>query len=308
MALLCESVENQPCGTCRSCQLFAAETHPDLHAITSEAMLNSIEPPMIAYSQRFLDDESARSKRKKVRTTILISQVRALIDQANTASHISRNKVLLIAPVDAMTDSASNSLLKILEEPADNNYFILVTENAQNLLPTIASRCQTIRLVEPDHEQSAQWLSEQGLEPEQIELILSSHRQPLSGLRMLKNNSLANAGKLTDPVLSMIQSSRNKDILALLESVSDVGESEYLLTLQQLLVDLIKSGMNPDSNLKVMGADSGKISQSLDVQKMFLLYDHIGKIRQEIKDGSLDRNLAMEDVLLAFKGIRKRKI
>ena len=304
MALLCDAGEQQPCGKCRGCHLFAATTHPDLHVITSESMLKSVDQTMHAYSVRYLDDENARLKRKSVRTTILISQIRALIEQANTASHISRNKVFVIAPVDAMTDSASNSLLKVLEEPAQNNYFFLLTENVQNLLPTISSRCQVLRLGEPDETQSEQWLAAQGLDRREIELILSSQTSPLLGMRMLRDNILTNSKKLNELMLNTLKAGNKEDMLSLVDFAVEAGESESLSTIHNLTVTLIKSNLSGVSDSVYENADIRAISKSLDVRKLLVLYDHLGKIRQEIRDGSLDRKLALEDILLEFGSIR----
>ncbi len=304
MALLCDASENPPCGECRGCHLFGATTHPDLHVITSELMLDFIAPSMLAYSHRYLDDESTRSKRKTVRSNILISQVRALIDQANTASHISKNKVFLIAPIDAMTDSASNSLLKVLEEPAQDNYFFLITENVQNLLPTIASRCQIIHLNDPDQSQSRQWLTAQGLGSQDVNSIISSRKNPLLGLRMFRSNILKNADILSVAVISALRPTSTEDMLSLVNHAMESGESESLLTLQRLIVSLVKSNLTGScADPMYESSDFESIAKSLDARKLLILYDHIGKVRQEIRDGSLDRHLAVEDVLLAFGDI-----
>ena len=283
--------------------MFAAATHPDLHVITSESVLDSIAPSMLAYSDRYLDDESARRKRKNVRSNILISQVRALIEQANTASHISRNKVFLIAPIDAMTDSASNSLLKVLEEPAQDNFFFLVTENVQNLLPTIASRCQTLHLSDPDENQSRQWLSAQGLSDQEIASIVASQKNPLLGLRMYRSNILNKSEELNEFVVTALKSTKKCDMLSLVNLAMEAGENESLLTLQQLIVGLVKSNLTSKSEPMYENSDFESIAESLDVRKMLVLYDHIGRVRQEMRDGSLDRKLVVEDVLLAFENI-----
>lgn len=56
-----------------------------------------------------------------------------------------QNKVVLITQAENLTPESQNSLLKILEEPGLNNYFLLVTGKPFSLLPTVISRCFTIR-------------------------------------------------------------------------------------------------------------------------------------------------------------------
>ena len=56
-------------------------------------------------------------------------------------------KVVIIPQADLLNLESQNTLLKNLEEPGDNNYFILTTSKPNALLPTIISRCQTIKLI-----------------------------------------------------------------------------------------------------------------------------------------------------------------
>ena len=303
MVLLCDRDEPHPCGDCRGCRLFTASTHPDLHVITSEVMLDSMDSVLTAYSERYLDDSRARSKRKSVRTTILISQIRSLINEANTAAHISRNKVFVIAPVDAMTTSASNSLLKILEEPAPNNFLILVTENSQNLLPTIASRCQNIRMSNPDFEDAEQWLVQEGLNQQEIDAIKATGRGPLLGLRNARSSVLLESKKFLEKVIQNLIGTSNEDAVMIAEQGLKLGENECLYELHQLVSDLIRMNLTGRSQSKYSKANLLDVASRIDPRSLFSIYDLIGQLRQQIREGALDKTLAIEDVLLVFESV-----
>ena len=303
MVLLCDRDEPHPCGDCRGCRLFTASTHPDLHVITSEVMLDSMDFVLTAYSERYLDDSRARSKRKSVRTTILISQIRSLINEANTAAHISRNKVFIIAPVDAMTTSASNSLLKILEEPAPNNFLILVTENSQNLLPTIASRCQNIRMSNPDFEDAEQWLVQEGLNQQEIDAIKATGRGPLLGLRNARSSVLLESKKFLEKVIQNLIGTSNEDAVMIAEQGLKLGENECLYELHQLVSDLIRMNLTGRSQSKYSKANLLDVASRIDPRSLFSIYDLIGQLRQQIREGALDKTLAIEDVLLVFGSV-----
>ena len=303
MVLLCDRDEPHPCGDCRGCRLFTASTHPDLHVITSEVMLDSMDSVLTAYSERYLDDSRARSKRKTVRTTILISQIRSLINEANTVAHISRNKVFVIAPVDAMTTSASNSLLKILEEPAPNNFLILVTENSQNLLPTIASRCQNIRMSNPDFEDAEQWLVQEGLNQQEIEAIKATGRGPLLGLRNARSSVLLESKKFLEKVIQNLIGTSNEDAVMIAEQGLKLGENECLYELHQLVSDLIRMNLTGRSQSKYSKANLLDVASRIDPRSLFSIYDLIGQLRQQIREGALDKTLAIEDVLLVFGSV-----
>lgn len=87
--------------------------------------------------------------------TIWIWDIHEIIRLVNKSAE-SGKKVILIKNIERMNFSASNCLLKTLEEPPENTYFILTVSNADLLLPTIVSRLQTIQfnLFEPSQIES----------------------------------------------------------------------------------------------------------------------------------------------------------
>ena len=75
-----------------------------------------------------------------------VNEIENLQNQINLKSFYGGNKAILIWGIDKMNLSASNKILKLLEEPPKKTFFILVAEDSLKLLPTIYSRCQTILL------------------------------------------------------------------------------------------------------------------------------------------------------------------
>ncbi len=69
-----------------------------------------------------------------------IKQIRSLIDFCNKSSFNNKPRFILIDNIEFLNLNSSNALLKILEEPNNNIYFILIN-NGKNILPTIKSRC-----------------------------------------------------------------------------------------------------------------------------------------------------------------------
>lgn len=149
--LLCEAPrEMNPCGVCAGCLLLANHNHPDIFTLAPE------------------EDSKV----------IKIAQVRALNEFiANTAQQSGR-KVVVIDPADAMNTNAANALLKNLEEPIGQTYFILVSVNPSRLLATIKSRCTRIPLPTPLWAEGLAWLNQQGIENAQ-EKLSSAQGAPL---------------------------------------------------------------------------------------------------------------------------------
>lgn len=77
-------------------------------------------------------------------TLISIADVRKISQTITLKPYEGGDRLIIIRSIDKATIEASNALLKMLEEPPDNNYFILTSSNMNKLLPTIISRCQVI--------------------------------------------------------------------------------------------------------------------------------------------------------------------
>jgi DNA polymerase-3 subunit delta' len=77
--------------------------------------------------------------------TINVASIRKLYDQTRTKS--AGNRIILIDYAERMTVQAQNAFLKLLEEPGVGTYFILATHTPTRLLPTVASRVQSIELI-----------------------------------------------------------------------------------------------------------------------------------------------------------------
>ena len=92
-------------------------------------------------------------KKKLFQKYISIEDIRELTKKFSLSSADNSYKVSIVDTTEDLNISASNSLLKILEEPPKNTLFILVSNNQQSILPTILSRCQKVgfqRLKETD--------------------------------------------------------------------------------------------------------------------------------------------------------------
>lgn len=118
MTLLCETGDNEPCGKCHSCKRAESGNHPDIIRVTHEKP-NSIS----------VDDI-----RTQVNNTVDIKPYQGPY------------KVYIIPQADMMTPQAQNAILKTIEEPPSYAVFLLLTENAETLLPTINSRCVMLKL------------------------------------------------------------------------------------------------------------------------------------------------------------------
>ncbi len=138
-ALLCLENSLPACGSCRSCQLLVSGAHPDFRILSFEL-----------------------NKSGKLRTEIVIDQVRQLISFLQLTTTISEKKVALVQPAEAMNRNAANALLKTLEEPPGDAVIILLSNDPSRLAVTIRSRCQKLQVRSPDTDTALAWLLEEG--------------------------------------------------------------------------------------------------------------------------------------------------
>lgn len=157
--LLCEqAAQNEPCGSCRACVLMAAGSHPEFQDVTYE--LNE--------------------KTSKMREVLVVEQIRRATDKIQKTRFVGSCRVVVIHPVEDMMPAAANALLKILEEPPENTYFILLSYAPSRVLATIRSRCQLIDMPLPDAAAAEQWLAPHIADATQRQYLLAlSGNNPL---------------------------------------------------------------------------------------------------------------------------------
>ena len=92
-------------------------------------------------------EEKKRDEGKpfEVKRNISVDQIRAMQSRLTTRPTLGDRRAIIIEPADDMEKSASNALLKSLEEPPQGTLFLLVTHRPGRLLPTIRSRCRVLR-------------------------------------------------------------------------------------------------------------------------------------------------------------------
>lgn len=164
-----------PCGQCRDCKQIAAMQHADL----------SIIEPMVK------DPHNPKELIPGPNGEIRISQIRELQKTINLKPYQSRYRVLIFLRFQQANVEACNALLKTLEEAPSYAVLILTADNPEQLLPTIVSRCEVLRLRPLKVEEVTKALESRGLEIGQAKLIahISGGRFGYA-LRLIEDESL----------------------------------------------------------------------------------------------------------------------
>lgn len=108
----------------------------------------------------------AEGKPFELARSIRIKQIRAMQRRLVTRPTLGSRRAIIIDPADDMEKAAANALLKSLEEPPAGTFFLLVTHRPARLLPTIRSRCRTLRFPVLSDSDLMAMLADEGLSPD----------------------------------------------------------------------------------------------------------------------------------------------
>lgn len=229
-AWLCEAaVEGgAACGTCASCHAIDVRTHADLAVLMPETDMLSLNWPLGEKAQGEIDD-----KKRKPSREIRIEAMRDVVEFAQRTSARGRAKVVLVFPAESMNAITANALLKTLEEPAGDVRFVLASEAAHLLLPTIRSRCLVHAMAWPPASEALAWLEGHGLSPDDARFWLRA-----SGGRPSDALVLAGRGLSTDGWSGFPAAMARGDTAW----VAQWGAADLVDAMQRLCHDLMASG------------------------------------------------------------------
>ncbi|MGH2462671.1 MAG: hypothetical protein ACRDFZ_03470 [Candidatus Limnocylindria bacterium] len=220
---VCEAAdpEQRPCNACFGCRHARARTHPDL---------------VVASPERWRDDRRTGES--------IVEAARRWLAETAGAPIAARWRVVLVEHADAANEQIQNALLKALEEPGDRQLFILVADDASRLLPTIRSRCQTLRLAPVKHDDLAAWLVEREGLPD----------QQATALARLAGGHIGRAvGYARAPALVEWRRRTQHELLLLLER----GRADRLAAVRELLDDTVRLSIGPDDAADPVAGDGG---------------------------------------------------
>ncbi|TAF82501.1 MAG: DNA polymerase III subunit delta' [Curvibacter sp.] len=167
---LCESPGTSgACGICGSCHAIEVRTHADLCVLMPETYMMELQWPMSEKAQAEIDD-----KKRKPSKEIRVDAMRDAVEFAQRTSARGRGKVVLVFPAEDMNHVTANALLKTLEEPVGDVRFVLASESAHQLLPTIRSRCISHTMQWPSAHDAQAWLLAEGMQQGSIPLAMQA--------------------------------------------------------------------------------------------------------------------------------------
>jgi len=145
--------ETDSCGVCPSCQQMNKLQHPDLHFHYPRPKKDA---PDLSGAWRTMITENGGhvslekwallTEAENKQFTIYTEQTMDIIREVGMKPYESEFKVLIVWLIEKIQVQAVSKILKSLEEPNDKTIFLLITENYEDVITTIISRCQLVKL------------------------------------------------------------------------------------------------------------------------------------------------------------------
>ena len=280
MALLCDA-ENRPCGKCPSCQSFVKGIHPDFFLLEPEG---------------------------KTVKMIKIEQIRQMQADISRSPYLADKLVVVIDGADKINETAANALLKTLEEPVGNIFFILAANNKEKVLATILSRCVNIYFSLLDNESVNNILQKK-----EIAVHDAAKLADLSGgsikqaLTLYENNGLENRD-MAFKFLTDVFIYSDENIWQTTENLLKFKReqlNEWIFYLQMFWRDMII--LYHEDDIKLYNSDMKKelLEQKYiwNLQQIFLAVEY-SQIAEQRLMSNADMRLIIESFILKLRNLK----
>ena len=292
------------CGTCPSCQKAALLIHPDIHfsypVITKKSGTPPISTDYITEWREFIKEYPYGTAydwlqfigAENKQGNITAAECNDIIRKLNLKSYEGDYKILVLWMPEYL-EKEGNKLLKLIEEPPPDTLFILVAENESQVLPTILSRCQLIKI--PPLESfdiTSALINRANLSPEQARQIASisqgNYREALQIIQHAEENWQALVRDWLNAILKTGPVAQVKWV----EEIAKMGrekQKQFLRYFNHLLEQAIHLRVRKRSG--VIGEDCTKNDQIIAVGEESTKNDHINVVVEDTYHG--DTNYAI---------------
>jgi len=276
-----QSSTEDPCLSCPTCKQINRLEHPDLFPIS-------------------VGEDSK---------VIKVEQIRELIHSISLSPYQSDHRFGLLLDFEHAHPSASNALLKTLEEPPGTVILILTAINADALLETITSRCEEIKLNTVPHSVTSQGLQElHNIPPDQAQFLAHiTGGKPEIALEMHANPAILDRRtKLLDEHLEILASNSVRRFAYANQVSKDPSKVRELLdTWISIWQDILHQGSQ--SHIPLQNIDRGEdVQRILDQVDQAAARDSLALISRahQLIGQNANLKLTLEDLFLGLPSIR----
>lgn len=237
---------------------------------------------------------------------ILVDAIRNLETEANFRPYEAAARFFIIDDADKMNDAASNALLKTLEEPPASSHIFLISSRPDALLPTIRSRCQTLRFAPIDTKEIENYLSkDEKLAPADAALLAKLSSGKLGHARKTDLEKFrANRAAMLKVLESVLVKENRSELLRIAEEMNDTKNKDDYETRLDILQTLIHDvwTMRNNANAKILVNvdlvnDLKKFAERGDSRKLASWLSEIETLREQLAF-NLNRKIATDALFM----------
>lgn len=258
-------------------------------------------------------ERTPNPKTGRMRTEIVIDDVRGVIDFLHLKAAASPWRVVIVDSADDLNRNAANALLKVLEEPSANTVLLLLSHAPQALLPTIRSRCRKLVLQPLPHDLAAAELAARfpDIKPQDRELTVATAGGSLGqAIRMIEQGGV---GLLRE--IGALLASWPKLDAGLLHKLGDkLGgrgqEAQFDLAVELLgwwfarMARMAATGETPETQLfEGETALVARMQAAASLDRWLELWEKVSRLFDRVRSVNLDRKQAWVAGFLAIEGI-----
>ncbi|EXU74551.1 DNA polymerase III subunit delta' [Erwinia mallotivora] len=274
--LMCQQRDGlKSCGQCHACQLMQAHTHPDWYQLSAE----------------------------KGKSALGIDAVRSVTEKLYHHAQQGGAKIVWLTDASQLTEAAANALLKTLEEPPKNCWFILCCQRPAKLPATLRSRCFSFHLAVPDEKQSLGWLQKQTAETEQnlVSALRLSGGAPAAAQQLLEEKTWSARQTLCDALPVALRG----DMLTLLSVLNHDDVLQRTGWLCAILVDALK--WQQGGGRFITSVDQQSLIAEMAVRLPASVLDESVRLwmacRERLGVPAINRELILTDQLLSWEAM-----
>ncbi|WP_440683215.1 DNA polymerase III subunit delta' C-terminal domain-containing protein [Cysteiniphilum halobium] len=227
---------------------------------------------------------------------IKIDQIKNLLEGIYLTSHGAKAKVIILCPLEALNASAANALLKSLEEPPENTYFLMTTNQLRWIMPTLRSRVQVFDLGLTLEQKKAYLAQKYQMNDEDFAKALAISKADLQVIDRIKTDK--GFWQLRKELMQVIQQQRSP--LGLTIDINAYYQ-DAIYWLSSLLIDGYYYRFNISRTTLIQ--DQKDLLENLvnryDHMALYGFYQHLLKLKAyEGKHYNVNKQLAIESFLI----------
>ncbi|HHU11070.1 MAG TPA: DNA polymerase III subunit delta' [Intrasporangiaceae bacterium] len=252
------------CGTCRECRTSLDGTHADVTVVATQHVQLRVE------------------------------ETRGLVQESARRPSLGRWRIIIVEDADRMNDTASNALLKAIEEPTARTVWLLCAPSPDDLLTTIRSRTRNVRLRTPPAAEVAALLQRRDGIDQQMALYAARAAQSHIGMaRRLARDESARK--------------RRRDVITLAAQIHTVGDAVNAAEVMNTIADEEEVAQSAERHaaerarlLETLGADPAARTQPPHIRSQIKALEEDQKARtRRAKRDVIDRVLT--DLLSVYR-------